>query len=88
MLLSRFYKLVEKDMDFVDVDYNMIKESGGNLRYAKPCLKRYLFEHVQSRLIPIPLADWDMILRAPLERFVKKDTSTVWADSLRAADKQ
>lgn len=48
---------------------------------AKPCIKRYLFSHVQSRFLEITADEWDIAALLPLESFMKADKSKVFADS-------
>lgn len=50
-----------------------------------PCIKRYLASHVQSRFIVVDSKDWEIAVFLPVERFVKKDTTTVWKNSLAQA---
>jgi hypothetical protein len=48
---------------------------------AKPCIKRYLFSHVQSRFLEITADEWDIAALLPVESFMKADKSKVFADS-------
>ena len=48
---------------------------------ATPCIKRYLYNHVQSRLVEISANEWDIAALLPMENFVGATTSKVWADS-------
>lgn len=63
------------------MSYQLLKSSA-KYRYFKPCVKRYLSSHVQSRFIRIEPTEWDMALMLPTERFVKKRKQTVWQDSV------
>lgn len=48
---------------------------------ATPCIKRYLFSHVQSRFLEIYANEWDIAALLPVEQFEKASTSKVWSDS-------
>jgi len=47
----------------------------------QPCVKRYLFSHVQSRFLEIDANEWDIAALLPVEQFQKSSSSKVWADS-------
>lgn len=55
--------------------------SASRYKYFKPCVKRYLFNHVTTRFLFIPSSEWDIALFLPLERFEKQSTSSVYKDS-------
>jgi hypothetical protein len=48
---------------------------------ATPCIKRYLFSHVQSRFLEIQADEWDIAALLPMESFVGATTSKVYAES-------
>jgi len=48
---------------------------------AQPCIKRYLFSHVQSRFLQITADEWDIACLLPMESFVGASTSKVYSDS-------
>ena len=48
---------------------------------ANPCIKRYLFSHVQSRFLEITANEWDIAVMLPVESFVGATTSKVYSDS-------
>lgn len=55
--------------------------SASRYKYFKPCVKRYLYSHVQSKFLLIPANEWDIALFLPLERFAKKTKTQVHRDS-------
>ena len=63
------------------IRYQILK-GATRFRYFKPCIKRYLHSHVQSRFIRIEPTEWDMALMLPTERFQKKRKQVVWNDSV------
>ena len=48
---------------------------------AMPCIKRYLFSHIQSRFLEISANEWDIAALLPMETFAKASASKVHADS-------
>lgn len=62
--------------------YKVLKASS-RLRYYKPCVKRYLNNHVQSSFVKINPDEWNIAMFLPTERFSKASKNTVYADSNR-----
>lgn len=50
---------------------------------AKPCIKQYLTEHMQSPFIHINARDWPTAMMLPVERFVGSNKETVWQESIK-----
>lgn len=46
------------------------------------CVKKYLWDHVQSKFLYVEPENWDTALMLPLERFQKAPTSKVFGDSI------
>lgn len=46
-----------------------------------PCVKRYLFKHIESRFLHIEASEWDIAALLPVENFVGATKSKVWAES-------
>lgn len=66
---------VASDMDMteetkINIRYQMI-EGLARFRFAKPCIKHYLFDRVQTRFVKINSSEWDIALFLPLEQFAK-----------------
>lgn len=85
-LMDAMYKLLsnqnyDKNTRLL-MSYQLLK-SAAKYRYFKPCVKRYLSSHVQSRFIRIDPTEWDMALMLPTERFVKKKKENVWQHSVQ-----
>ena len=47
-----------------------------------PCVKRYLFSHVQSTLLKINPQDWRTAIMLPVQQFEKVSSNTVWRHSI------
>lgn len=64
------------------ISYQILK-SASNMKYFKPCIKKYLFSHVKSNLIEIPIDEWAYAGFLPMARFQKASQRKVWDDSIK-----
>jgi hypothetical protein len=55
--------------------------SASKIFEATPCIKRYLFSHIESRFLEITANEWDIAAMLPTESFVGAKTSRVYSDS-------
>jgi len=62
------------------ISYRYLRASS-KIFEATPCIKRYLFSHVQSRFLEIQADEWDIAALLPMESFVGATTSKVYAES-------
>lgn len=62
--------------------YRLLK---GVAKYKEhtPCIKRYLADHVRSNFLKVRPQDWETAVFLPVERFIKKSKSFVWAESTK-----
>jgi len=58
-------------------------EGVSKLNIAKPCVHRYLADHVKSPFRKVEPNDWATALMLPVERFVGANKQQVWTESLR-----
>lgn len=83
-LMDRLYEtLNNKKFDSTTklrVNYELLA-GAARFRYFEPCVKHYLFQHVQSRFLKIEPKFWDAALMLPTEKFAKADADRVWLDS-------
>ena len=54
-------------------------------KLIRPCVKRYLAPHVQSRFLRINEEDFTIACMMPVQRFKKASTQKVWSDSRKKA---
>ena len=62
------------------LSYDLLRRTGAAYQ-ATPCIKRYLFAHVESRFLEITADEWDIAALLPLENFQKASTSKVYSES-------
>jgi hypothetical protein len=51
-------------------------------KWAEPCIKHYLTDHVKSTFRKIDAQDWATAVLLPVEQFVGATKTKVWADSM------
>ena len=51
-------------------------------KWAEPCVKHYLNDHVRSTFRKIDANDWTTAMLLPVEQFVGANKARVWKDSL------
>ena len=64
----------------IRLSYKMLS-SASKFKEFKPCLKHYLYKHIQSQVKMIPAPDWEIAIFLPTEKFVYETKTTVWAES-------
>jgi hypothetical protein len=62
------------------MSYSMLKKAS-RVYEKKPCLKKYLYKHIDSRFLEISADEWDIAAMLPVESFVGASSSKVWAES-------
>jgi hypothetical protein len=62
------------------VSYDFLRRAS-KIFEAQPCIKRYLFNHIDSRFLEITADEWDIAALLPAENFVGATTSKVYYDS-------
>lgn len=84
--------LLQRLMDFA-TDRNMNENTriryswsliGGvsKFKWAEPCVKHYLIDHVKSTFRKIDANDWATAVMLPVEQFVGASKNKVWKDSM------
>mgnify|MGYP003624979940 CR=1 FL=1 len=54
----------------------------------RPCFKTYLTSQIQSRMVRVPMTEWEIAVFLPTEQFKKSGKQNVWKDSLKIARQQ
>ena len=57
--------------------YNTLK---GVAKYKefKPCFKHYLMDHVESKIVRVPMTEWQIAIFLPTEQFKNVKAQSVW----------
>lgn len=64
------------------INYQLLS-SVKKFKEFEPCFKRYLTDHVQSRIVQVQPPEWDIAIFLPTEQFQKKTKNFVWNESKR-----
>lgn len=72
--------LKQKDQMKIQISYELLNNAR-RFRLFRPCYKRYLTTHLQSKLLFIEHTKWDMAMSLPLARFHKASEEQIWADA-------
>lgn len=62
------------------MSYRILKGISG-IEYYKPCIKRYLTNHIQSKFLHIDASEWDIAIFLPVESFIGATKHKVFYDS-------
>lgn len=65
------------------ISYKMLNETA-RLTMAQPCIKRYLYSHVQSKFIEVYPEEWDQAVLLPLARFKHASSRKVHSQSRKS----
>lgn len=63
------------------ITYDILNASR-RYREFKPCIKKYLHNHIRSRVLAVAPEEWDVALYLPVHQFRKENASTVWEESV------
>ena len=78
------YATLNKDDEIkrLRVTYEILTASK-RFREFQPCIKRYLYGHVKSRILTIQPNEWETASLLPLQQFKKAKPTQVWQDSIQ-----
>lgn len=62
--------------------YKVLNENS-KFVFFKPCIKRYLYGHIRSRVMVVNPKEWNRVMMLPLAKFMKKSEWAVWEDSVK-----
>lgn len=85
MLFKELDKIFAKSttpMAKIQMSWDLVR-GVSKLSAAAPCIKQYLFSHVESMFFEIPRDDWYTAVMLPVQRFVGASNQRVWSESKR-----
>jgi hypothetical protein len=81
--LMRFAQLTaDDDIKRMRISYEILDASRRFVEF-KPCLKRYLYSNMRSKLLMIKPNEWDIATMLPLQQFKKAKEQRVWRESVK-----
>jgi len=60
-----------------------ILDASSKLKEFRPCLKRYLYTHIKSRILAVEPNEWDVATYLPVHQFKNAQPKQVWQDSIQ-----
>jgi hypothetical protein len=63
------------------VTYDILSSSK-RFREFRPCFKKYLYDHVESKILAIQPDEWETAVFLPMQQFKKAKPQKVWKESL------
>jgi hypothetical protein len=70
------------DIKRVQVTYDILSASK-RFKEFRPCIKRYLLNHVKSKILAVQPNEWETAVFMPLQQFKKAPARKVWEDSVQ-----
>ena len=65
----------------IRVTYDILQASK-RFREFRPCLKKYLYHNVKSKMLAVQPDEWDVAIALPIHQFKKEKASSVWKESM------
>ena len=63
------------------VTYDILNASK-RFREFKPCVKRYLFPHIKSRILAVQPEEWETAMYLPVHQFKGEKPQQIWKESM------
>jgi len=63
------------------VTYDILNASK-RFREFKPCVKRYLFPHIKSRILAVQPDEWETAMYLPVHQFKGEKPQKIWKESM------
>ena len=65
----------------IRMTYSML-ESSSRYKEFRPCIKKYLYTRIRSKILKVEPQEWDIALYLPIQQFRKEKAKTVWQESV------
>ena len=71
----------EDDIKRMRVTYDILNASK-RFQEFKPCVKRYLFPHIKSRILAVQPNEWETAMYLPVHQFKGEKPQKIWKESM------
>ena len=65
----------------IRITYDML-DSSSRFKEFRPCIKKYLYGRIRSRILKVEPNEWDIATYLPVQQFKKAKPLQVWQDSI------
>jgi hypothetical protein len=66
----------------IRITYDILQASK-RFKEFRPCLKRYLYSNIKSKLLAVQPDEWDVAVMLPAHQFKKEKAPVVWEESMQ-----
>ena len=63
------------------ITYNILSASK-RFKAMQPCIKKYLYHHIESKIVAVQPNEWDVAVFLPVHQFKKATAKKVWTESV------
>jgi hypothetical protein len=71
----------EDEIKRIRITYPIL-DASRKYKEFRPCIKKYLYSHVKSRILAVEPQEWDIALYLPIQQFKKENVMNVWKESV------
>lgn len=71
----------EDEIKRIRITYPILNASS-KYREFRPCIKKYLYSHIKSRILAVESQEWDIAMYLPVHQFKKEQARAVWQESV------
>ena len=71
----------EDEIKRIRITYQIL-EASKRYKEFRPCIKRYLYPHIKSRILAVQPNEWDTAIYLPVQQFKKAPANKVWKESV------
>jgi hypothetical protein len=72
----------EDEIKRIRITYPIL-DSSSRYKEFRPCIKKYLYSRIRSRILKVQPEEWDIALYLPIHQFRKERAATVWQESVQ-----
>ena len=71
----------DNEIDRIRVSYDILA-AANHYKEFKPCIKKYLMNNIESKILAIKPDEWEVATFMPIHQFKKAKAQEVWEDSV------
>jgi hypothetical protein len=72
----------EDEIKRIRVTYAIL-DASKKYKEFRPCIKKYLYSNIKSRILAVEPQEWDIALYLPIQQFKKETAQHVWQESIQ-----
>lgn len=72
---------IDDEIKRIRVTYPIL-DSSSKFKEFRPCIKKYLYTHIRSRILAVEPQEWDIAMYLPVQQFKKEPAKVVWQESV------